>query len=107
MTFDHYLSTNPADDTDPEFRFEDEEEEIPEPTVEEVWDGGRSEYVHTVTFASGYKYTVRQVHGGAFSGDFAVIGQSGGIIGEGFLSAEEAIDWLCAPDRLCREEDEA
>ena len=97
MTFDHWLSTNPADDTDPEFRFEDEEDEIPEPTVEEVWDGARGEYVHVVTLGLGEQYTIARQFGGAFSGDYSIHGE--GFYADGYASPEKAIDYLLDIER--------
>ena len=42
---------------------------------------------------SGRKFYIRQARSGAFVQDFEVIGK-GGLIAEGFLSPETAIDWL-------------
>ena len=98
MTYDHWLSTNPADDTDPEFRFEDEEEEIPEPTVEEVWIGWPVDYCHRVRFASGHVYSVVQSTSGGLIGDYEIHGP-GNFFRDGFLSDDKAIDWLCDPER--------
>jgi hypothetical protein len=69
-----------------------EEDELPEPTVEEVWDGGRGEYVHEVTFASGEKFTILQERDGAYAGDYSIHGK--GYYADGYLSPEKAIDHL-------------
>jgi hypothetical protein len=97
-TYDHWLTTNPADDTDPEFRWEDEEEEIPEPTVTEVWIGWPVNYCHRVRFASGSVYSVVQSTSGAFIGDYEIHGP-GNFYSDGFTSAEKAIDYLTDPER--------
>jgi len=88
-TYDHWKSTNPDDEF---LGPEPEEDEIPEPVVDEVWDGARGEYVHTVTFASGAKFQVQQTRGGAFVGDWEIVGK--GFYSDGFLSPEAAIDRL-------------
>jgi hypothetical protein len=80
----------------------------PEPTVEEVWDGGRGEYVTEVTFASGAKYTIVQARSGAFVGEFEIYGPRGdhpesrtscSFYRDGFSSPEKAIDYLTDPER--------
>jgi hypothetical protein len=90
-TNDSYRATNPADE---HLGPEPEDEDAPEePEIEELWDGGSS-YIHVVTMRpSGRKFYIRQATSGAFVSDFEVIGK-GGLIAEGFLSAEKAIDWL-------------
>jgi hypothetical protein len=96
-TNDSFRATNPADEflgPEPE-----DEDELPEPTVEEVWDGGRGEYVHEVTFDSGRKYIVSIAQAGAHVGDYDVVSPDEGVIANGFLSPEKAIDWLCDPER--------
>jgi hypothetical protein len=98
MTFDHWLSTNPADDTDPEFRWQDEEEEIPEPTVEEVYIGWPVSYCHRVTFASGSVYSVVRSTSGPFVGDYEIHGPND-FYSDGFEDADKAIDWLFDPER--------
>lgn len=75
-----------------------EEDEPEEPEIEELWDGNGA-YIHIVTMRpSGRKFYVRQATSGAFVSDFEVIGK-GGVIAEGFLDPEAAIDWLCDPER--------
>ena len=76
-----------------------DEDELPEPTVEEVWDGARGEYVTVVTFASGRKYTVSVAQAGAHVGDYDVVSPEEGVIANGFLSDDKAIAWLCDPER--------
>jgi hypothetical protein len=91
-SYDHWKSTNPDDVTlGPEPS--DEDELAPEPSVEEVWDGGRSEYVHVVTFASGAKYAVVKARSGPFVGDYEIYGPRGEL-SEGFSSPEKAIEYL-------------
>ena len=88
-SYDHWKCTNPADEflgPEPE-----DEDELPEPTVEEVWDG-RGEYVHVVTFPSGEKFTIARQLGGAFSGDYSIHGR--GFYSDGFLDPETAIERL-------------
>jgi hypothetical protein len=98
-TNDSFRATNPAD----EFLGPEPEDELPEPTVEEVWGAnGRGEYVTEVTFASGNKYIIVLATGGAMVGDYEVHGHrfdDFGLIANGFLSPEEAINWLCDPER--------
>jgi hypothetical protein len=48
--------------------------------------------VTTVTFASGKKFKVQQTRGGAYSGDYEIVGK--GFYSDGFLSPEAAIDRL-------------
>ena len=90
-TYDHWKTTNPDDEflgPEPE-----DEDELEEPEIEELWDG-RGSYIHVVTMRpSGRKFYIRQATSGAFVQDFEVIGK-GGLIAEGFLSPEAAIDWL-------------
>jgi len=94
--YDAWKTTNPDDEfLGPEP--EDEDELPPEPTVEEVW--GVNGYFFEVTFASGRKYTIHQAQAGAFVGDYDVVSPDEGVIANGFLSPEEAIDWLCDPER--------
>jgi hypothetical protein len=94
--YDAWKTTNPDDEflgPEPE-----DKDEIPEPEVEEVWDGARGEYVHTVTFASGAKYTIVQATRGRFVGDYEIHGP-GGVFMDGYESPEKAIEWLCDPER--------
>jgi hypothetical protein len=102
-TNDSFRATNPDDEfLGPEP--EDEDELPPEPTVEEVWDG-RGEYIHEVTFASGRKFYVMKTHAGPFVGDYEIVGPSHpkypsvGFYADGYLDPQEAIDWLCDPER--------
>jgi hypothetical protein len=94
-TFDHWRTTNPDDEF---LGPEPEEEEIPEPTVEEVWIGWPVSYCHRVTFASGHVYSVVQSTSGGFIGDYEIHGPSN-FYSDGYQSAEKAIDWLCDPER--------
>jgi hypothetical protein len=95
-TYDHWKSTNPDDEhLGPEPS--DEDELPPEPTVEEVWDGGRGEYITEVTFASGKQFTVVQERDGAYSGDFSIHGD--GYYADGYSSPEKAIDHLIELER--------
>ena len=105
-TNDSFRATNPDDEfLGPEP--EDEDELPPEPTVEEVWSGSRGEYVHVVTFASGKKFQVQQTRGGAYSGDYEIVGaehpryprNACGFYSDGFLSPEKAIDYLLDAER--------
>jgi hypothetical protein len=94
-TYDHWKTTNPDDEflgPEPE-----DEDEIPEPEVEEVWDGGRGEYVFTVTFDSGSKFTIARELGGAYRGDYSIHGK--GFYADGFMSPEKAIAYLTDPER--------
>jgi hypothetical protein len=91
-TNDSYRATNPADEfLGPEPEDEDEDE-MPEPTVEEVWDPMAAEYVTTVTFASGSKFTIVQERDGAYAGDYSIHGK--GFYADGYSSPEKAIDYL-------------
>jgi hypothetical protein len=95
-TYDSWKSTNVDDEhlgPEPE-----DEDEIAEPVVDEVWDGARAEYVTTVTFASGNKYAIVKARSGAFVGDYEVYGPRGDVA-DGFSSPEKAIDWLTDPER--------
>jgi hypothetical protein len=93
-TYDTWKSTEAPIDYDPEFRFEDEEDELPpEPTVEEVWIGWPVNYCHRVRFASGSVYSVVQSTSGGFVGSYEIHGP-GSYFNDGFESADEAIDWL-------------
>jgi hypothetical protein len=91
-TYDKWISTNPADDTDPE------EEEIPEPTVEEVWIGWPVPTCHRVRFVSGNVYSVVQSTSGGFKGFYEIHGP-GDYFNNGFSSDDTAIAWLCDPER--------
>ena len=73
-------------------------DDVPEPEVEEVWDGARGEYVFEATFPSGAKFQVIRATSGPFVGDWEIRGAKG-CIGDGFLSAEDAVDWLTDPER--------
>jgi hypothetical protein len=88
--YDAWKTTNPDDEflgPDP-----DEEEELPEPVISEVWDGGRGEYVTTVTFASGSKYTIRL---SSFPADtYEIVDPQGEIVNDGYVTPERALDWL-------------
>ena len=89
--YDLWKTTNPDDEflgPEPE-----DEDEIPEPTVEEVWDGGRGEYVHVVTFEDGRFFDIRQSRSGAYVGDYEIVGPLG-FYADGYLSPEKAIDHL-------------
>jgi hypothetical protein len=90
-TYDSWKATDPAaEELGPEPQDEDE---LEEPEIEELWDGNGA-YIHVVTMRpSGRKFYIRQATSGAFVSDFEVIGK-GGLIAEGFLSPEAAIDWL-------------
>jgi hypothetical protein len=90
-TYDSWKSTNVDDVT---LGPEPEDEDAPEePEIEELWDGNGA-YIHVVTMRpSGRKFYIRQATSGAFVSDFEVIGK-GGVIAEGFLDPEAAIDWL-------------
>jgi hypothetical protein len=95
-TYDHWKTTDPADVTlgpEPE-----DEEELPEPTVEEVWIGWPVSYCHRVRFASGHVYSVVQSTSGGFIGDYEIHGP-GDFYRDGFLSPEKAIDFLTDPER--------
>jgi hypothetical protein len=95
-TYDSWKSTNVDDEfLGPEP--EDEDELPPEPTVEEVWDGGRSEYVHVVTFANRRRFTIRQEREGAYAGDYSIYGRD--FYADGFSSPEKAIDHLIDLER--------
>jgi len=97
-TNDSWKATNPDDEfLGPEP--EDEDELPPEPVIEEHWDGARGEYVHEVTFDSGRKYTVSIAQAGAHVGDYDIVAPEEGVIANGFLSPEKAIDWLTDPER--------
>ena len=89
-TNDSFRATNPDD----EFLGPEPEEDAPEePEIEELWDGNGA-YITVVTMRpSGRKFYIRQATSGPFVQDFEVIGK-GGLIAEGFLSAEAAIDWV-------------
>jgi hypothetical protein len=89
-TYDHWKTTNPADEhlgLAPE-----DEDELPEPTVEEVWDGGRGEYIFEVTFENGSKFTILQEREGAYTGDYSIHGKD--YYADGFVSPEKAIERL-------------
>ena len=77
---------------------EGERADIEEPTVDEVWHPARGEYVTTVTFDSGSKFTILQATAGAFVGDYEIHGP-GGLFRDGFTSPEKAVEWLCDPER--------
>lgn len=86
--------------TPPEYEFlgPEPEDELPEPTVEEVWIGWPVDYCHRVTFASGHVYSVVRSTSGAFIGDYEIHGP-GNFYRDGFASDDAAIDWLCDPER--------
>jgi len=95
-TYDHWKTTDPADEflgPEPE-----DEDELPEPTVEEVWIGWPVDYCHRVRFASGHVYSVVQSTAGGFVGDYEIHGP-GDFYRDGFKSDDAAIDWLCDPER--------
>lgn len=94
-TNDSYRATNPADEF---LGPEPQDEEFAEPIVEEIWDGDTSEYIHVVIFESGRKFFVLMSRGGAFIGDYEIVGPSD-FYRDGFVSPEKAIDWLCDPER--------
>jgi hypothetical protein len=56
--YDAWISREPEYAEEP---MQEEEEELPEPTIEEAWNASRGEYETVVTFASGKKFAVRQV----------------------------------------------
>ena len=94
-SYDSWKTTNPADEflgPEPE-----DEDEMPEPTVKEVWDGGRGEFVHIVTLGLGEQYTIARQFGGAFSGDYSIHGE--GFYADGYSSPEKAIDYLIDLER--------
>jgi hypothetical protein len=94
-TNDSFRATNPADEhLGPA---PDDEDELEEPTVEEVWDGGRGEYVTVVTLGLGEQYTIARQFGGAFSGDYSIHGE--GFYADGYLSVEKALDYLLDLER--------
>ena len=76
---------------------DEEEEEIEAPEVEEIWHPTRMEYVTTVTFASGNKFTIVQAHAGPFVGDWEIHGP--GYFADGYLDPQDAIERLCDPER--------
>jgi hypothetical protein len=95
-SYDHWRATNPADvhlGPEPE-----DEDELEEPSVEEVWIGWPVNYCHRVRFASGSVYSVVQSTSGGFIGDYEIHGP-GDFYADGYESAEKAIDWLCDPER--------
>ena len=95
-TNDSFRATNPDDQfLGPEP--EDEDELPPEPTVEEVW--GVNGYFFEVTFASGRKYTIHQAQAGAHVGDYDIVSPDEGVIANGFLDPDEAIEYLTDPER--------
>lgn len=73
---------------------EEDEEELSPPSVEEIWDTHRGEFIHEATFASGHKFAVRRTLSGAFRNDFEVVGPNG-FYSDGYLSPECALAWLC------------
>jgi hypothetical protein len=94
-TNDSFRATNPDDEflgPEPE-----DEDEIPEPSIEEVWDPAAAEYVTTVTFDSGSKFTIVQEREGACAGDYSIHGKN--FYANGFMSPEKAVDWLLDPER--------
>jgi hypothetical protein len=89
-TYDSWKSTN----VDDEFLGpEPEDDELPEPTVEEMWSGSRGEYVHVVTFANGSQFTITRETAGAYVGDYTINGP-GGFYADGYPSPEKAINYL-------------
>jgi len=90
-TNDSYRATNPADEfLGPE---PSDEDELPEPVIEEVWDGGRGEYVHRITIENGATFQVQRARAGAFVGDWEIRGP-GGFYVDGYSSPEKAIHYL-------------
>jgi len=89
-SYDHWKTTNPDDEflgPDPEA-----EEEFPEPTITEEWDGDRAEYVTTCLFANGKKYTVRM---SSFPADtYEIVDPKGEILSDGHVTPERALDRL-------------
>jgi len=104
-TYDSWKATNPADEF---LGPEPEDEDAPEePEIEELWDGARGEYVTEVTFASGKKFGIQKARGGAFVGDFEIVGaehpryprNACGFYSDGFASVEKALDYLLDAER--------
>jgi hypothetical protein len=96
-TYDSWKATNPDDESlGPEPS--DEDELPPEPTVEEVYIGWPVSYCHRVRFASGSVYSVVQSTSGGFIGDYEIHGP-GNFYRDGYEDPEEAINWLCDPER--------
>ena len=93
-TYDHWKTTDPAD----EFLGPEPEDELPEPTVTEVWIGWPVNYCHRVRFASGHVYSVVRSTSGAFVGLYEIHGPDN-FYSDGFASDDVAIDWLCDPER--------
>jgi hypothetical protein len=89
-TYDHWKSTNPADEF---LGPAPEDEEFAEPIVEEIWDGDTSEYIHVVIFESGRKFFVLKSRGGAFIGDYEIVGP-GDFYRDGYTSVEKALEYL-------------
>ena len=98
--YDHWKTTEPHYDEDPEYRTPEEEEEAAraeaeaeaEPVVEEVWDPAAGEYVSQVTFADGTRFTIAQAKAGAYVGDYEIHGR--GFFSDGFSSPQRAVEWL-------------
>jgi hypothetical protein len=65
-----------------------DEEEIPEPTIEEEWNASRGEYETVVTFACGSKYAIRQN-----SDDNWEVNGPGGFYVD-FQTLEQALNYL-------------
>jgi hypothetical protein len=87
--YDTWKSTEPPIDLDPEFRFEDEPELEPEPTIDEVWDGARAEYVTTVTLDD-RTLTIRTARSGPYVGDYEITGPDG-FYSDGWITLDRAI----------------
>jgi hypothetical protein len=97
-TYDSAKATNPADAALGPAPDDNENDLPPEPTVEETWDGGRREYVHEVTFASGKKfYVIGPARSGPFDGEYWITGPD--FYSDGFTSPEKAIDYLLDIER--------
>jgi len=82
------LATPPEyDDPGPEPQ---DEPELPEPDIDEVWNG--TAYDHVVRFADGRTFTVRLARAGPFVGDYEICGD--GYYSDGWTSPDLAIDHL-------------
>ena len=88
-SYDSYKLATPPEYDDAYFGIEpQEEEEIPEPTIEEAWNVSRGEYETVVTFACGSKYAIRQN-----SDDNWEVNGPGGFYVD-FQTLEQALNYL-------------
>ena len=84
--YDAWKTTNPDDEfLGPEPQ---DEEELPEPVIDEEWNASRGEYTTTVTFGSGAKYAVRQNS----DDNYEIHGPDGFYMD--FETPEKALSWL-------------